>query len=220
MNVLAESNVTRGARRRAKTREAILDAAERAFTQHGFRGTKMEDVAFEADVAVGSIYSHFGNKDGLYAALVERAVERFGAYMQQAYQDEWTPLEQVMACGDSYLRFHLEHPGSFRFIAFEGVEGDGPVSGGDGVDALIAQFAATIQAAMDAGEARPMDARLAARFLWGAWNGTVALGLRRDGLALSETEIHDALQQARDIVLAGLGVPGHTARLRTTTSPE
>lgn len=232
MNQLAESNATRGARRRAQTRATILDAAERTFTDVGYRGAKIDAIADRADVAVGSLYSHFGGKDGLYLAVVERAVELFSRYMNQAYQPQWTPLEQAMACGDSYLRFHLEHPGAFRFLAFDDLDPAVPVDPelkarvAAGIDALIDEFSGKIQEAIDAGEARPLDARLAGRFLWGAWNGTVALGLRGDGLALTETEIHDALQQARDIVNAGLCAPSARdaggaplAQLRTTVSP-
>jgi AcrR family transcriptional regulator len=210
----------------------ILDAAERAFTEDGYRGVKIEAIADRADVAVGSIYSHFGNKDGLYLAVVERAVELFSRYMNQAYQPQWTPLEQVVACGDAYLRFHLEHPGAFRFLAFDDLDPAVPVDPAlqarvaAGIDALIDEFSAKIQEAIDAGEVRPLDARLVGRFLWGAWNGTVALGLRRDGIALTVTEIHDALQQARDIVNWGLCAPGAhdahgvpRAQLRTTASP-
>lgn len=232
MNPTTESNATRGARRRARTRAVILDAAERAFTEDGYRGVKVEAIADRADVAVGSIYSHFGSKDGLYLAVVERAVELFSRYMGQAYQPQWTPLEQVVACGDAYLRFHLEHPGAFRFLAFDDLDPAVPVDPelqarvAAGIDALIDEFSAKIQEAIDAGEVRPLDARLVGRFLWGAWNGTVALGLRRDGIALSETEIHDALQQARDIVNWGLCAPSARdaagaprAELRVTASP-
>ncbi len=234
MNVLAESNATRGARRRALTRSAILDAAERSFADVGYRRTKMEEVAERADVAIGSIYGHFGNKDGLYMAVVERSAELFARYLRQAYRPEWTALEQVVACGDAYLRFHLEHPGAFRFLAFDGVETDAPAvdaaqraRAGAGIAELIAEFEGKIQSAIDDGEARDLDARLAGRFLWGAWNGVVALGLRGDGMALDESEIHDALQQARDIVLAGLCAPQARdaagmplAQLRRTVSPS
>ncbi|WP_354702236.1 hypothetical protein DSM112329_02591 [Paraconexibacter sp. AEG42_29] len=232
MNPLAESNATRGARRRARTGAAILDAAERTFTDAGYRGAKMEDVADAADVAVGSIYSHFGNKDGLYLAVVERAVELFSRYMDQAYQDEWTPLEQVMACGDAYLRFHFEHPGAFRFLAFDDIDPAADIDAerrarvAAGIDALIEEFSGKIQEAVDAGEARPLDARLTGRFLWGAWNGMVALTQRSDGLALTEVELDAAILQARVIVNAGLcstaarGPDGEPrAQLRTTQSP-
>jgi TetR/AcrR family transcriptional regulator len=233
VNLLAESNSTRGARRRVRTRRAILDAAEALFAESGYRRTRMEDVAEQADVAIGSIYGHFGNKDGLYLALVERAVELFGRYLRQAYQPEWSPLEQVVACGDAYLRFHVEHPGAFRFLAFDGVETDTPVVDPEqrahvagGIDALISEFEAKIQEAIDAGEARQLDSRLVGRFLWGAWNGVVALGLRSDGIALGDADVQAALQQARDIVLAGLCAPAARdaaglprAQLRATASP-
>ncbi len=138
-----------------------------------------------------------------------------------------------MACGDSYLRFHLEHPGAFRFLAFDDLAADAhdrpraaARASPSGIDVLIDEFSAKIQEAIDSGEARPMDARLAGRFLWGAWNGTVALGLRRDGLALTETEIHDALQQAREMVNAGMCAPAARdsggaplTQLRATVSP-
>jgi AcrR family transcriptional regulator len=205
---------TRHDRRRERTREAILDAAERAFTAAGFADSRIDAIADEADVAVGSIYVHFGGKVGLWSALAERALERFDAYLQQAYQPEWTALEQVIACGDAYLRFHAEHPGSFRFLAFDGaqsgLEVDDPelqerIAGR--VAAILGGFESKIAEAMASGEARPGDARLYARFLWAAWNGTVALTARADGLALTDEEATACLQQARTMVLEGLSSP-------------
>lgn len=199
-------------RRRERTREAILDAAERAFVNEGYRGARIGDIAEAADVAVGSVYTHFGNKDGLYLALAERAMDLFARYMAEAYQPAWSPLEQVMAAGDTYLRFHLEHPGAFRFLAFEGVETRLPIVDealrarvADRVGALIDGFAAKIQEAIDAGEIdADLDAHLASRFLWGAWNGAVALGLRTDHLALTGKQVAACLQLARRLVLDGL----------------
>jgi AcrR family transcriptional regulator len=206
---------TRTERRQHRNREAILDAAEAAFIGGGYRGARIGDIADAADVAVGSIYTHFGNKDGLYLALVERATELFARYLDEAFRDEWSPLEQVMAAGDSYLRFYLEHPGAFRFLAFDGVETRLPVVDPtlsarvtERVTTLIDGFRAKIQAAIDAGEADAgLDAHLASRFLWGAWNGAVALGLRTDGLALDRGQVEACLQHARRLVLEGLTAP-------------
>ncbi len=144
----------RGARRAARTRAAILDAAEAAFRVGGYRGTRIEDVAEAADVSIGSIYNHFGDKDGLYHSLADRSAELFGRYIDAAYAAGETPLERVMACGDAYLRFHLEHPGAFRFLAFEGVEVAGPVADA----ALVARITRGISGILDSPR-RPASGR-------------------------------------------------------------
>jgi AcrR family transcriptional regulator len=203
----------RGERRAARTRAAILDAAETSFRDEGYRGARVEAIAATADVAVGSIYSHFGNKDGLYHALVERSVELFGAYMAQAYAAGETPLERVMAAGDAYLRFHLEHPGAFRFLAFDGVEAAPAVDAElrdrvtGRMDAILDGFRAQIQAAIDGGEARPLDAHRVSRFLWGAWNGVVALTLRTDRLALDDRTVEECIETGRRLIVEGLVAP-------------
>ena len=203
----------RGERRAARTRAAILDAAERAFRSGGYRATRMEDVAEAADVAVGSIYGHFGNKDGLYHALAERSVELFGEYMDRAYAAGATPLERVLAAGDSYLRFHLEHPGAFRFLAMGDADAGATIDDGlrgriaARTEELIERFRDEIQAAIDAGEARPLDAHDLSRFLWGAWNGVVGLTLRGDRMALDDDAVAACIQTGRRLVLEGLVAP-------------
>jgi AcrR family transcriptional regulator len=213
MNV---TTTNRHERRRARTRAAVLDAAEATFTLHGLEGSRIDAIADAADVSVGSIYSHFGSKDGLWTALAERALERFDRYLQQAYDPAWRPLDQVVACGDAYLRFHQDHPGSFRFLAFDGTAGRLPIDDPQAaarasarLEAIILGFEERIAAAMRAGEATHRDARLVARFLWAAWNGTVGLTLRADDLRLDEPELEACLEQARAIVMEGLAAPGH-----------
>lgn len=207
----------RVATRRTRTRAALLEAAERAFVRHGFNGVTMERLAEEADVSVGSIYGHFSNKDGLYVAVATRAVELFGEYLQRAYAASDSPLEQVMTAGDAYLRFHLEHPGLFRFIAFDGVESR-PSIANDAEDRVLAErlaavldgFRDRIGAAVACGEAGPhVDPELTARFLFGAWNGMVALTLRHDALGLDDAGISACTMQARRVVVEGLTAPAH-----------
>lgn len=50
----------------------ILDAAERAFADHGLEGASMRDIVREAGVNLATVYYHFDSKDGLMAAVLER----------------------------------------------------------------------------------------------------------------------------------------------------
>src|SRR5687767_3931280 len=56
----------------AETRNAILDAAERVFSERGVSHTSLEDIAKAAGVTRGAIYWHFKNKDELFSAMVNR----------------------------------------------------------------------------------------------------------------------------------------------------
>jgi len=51
-------------------RAAILDAAKRLFTTQGFAGVSMDQIAADAGVSKLTVYSHFGDKEALFAAAV------------------------------------------------------------------------------------------------------------------------------------------------------
>jgi TetR/AcrR family acrAB operon transcriptional repressor len=52
------------------TRENILTAALKVFSQNGYSATRLEDIAQAVGVTRGAIYHHFGGKEALYKALV------------------------------------------------------------------------------------------------------------------------------------------------------
>src|ERR687885_360400 len=83
-------------RRKARTEAAILDAAERHFLARGYEAARVDEIAAEADVAVGSIYNHFESKEGLYASLLERSLTTFEAYMEAEVPEGMSPIEKVL----------------------------------------------------------------------------------------------------------------------------
>ena len=56
------------------TRAAVLEAARSRFAEYGYDGTKLRDVAADADVDVALVSYHFRNKEGLFAAAMALAV--------------------------------------------------------------------------------------------------------------------------------------------------
>jgi AcrR family transcriptional regulator len=53
----------------------------RHFAEHGYRGASVEDIAGEVGVAKGTVFLHFGNKEGLFLAAYERAVGMLPAWL-------------------------------------------------------------------------------------------------------------------------------------------
>jgi TetR/AcrR family acrAB operon transcriptional repressor len=77
----------------AQTRQDLLAAALTVFSQKGYEAARLEDIAEISGVTRGAIYFHFGNKAGLFMALVEdastlgvqaidRAVEQGGTFAE------------------------------------------------------------------------------------------------------------------------------------------
>src|SRR5919204_3041870 len=70
--------ITSGATAR---RDRILDAAMRRFADHGYRGTRVEDVAADCGVAKGTVFLDFASKEGLFLAAFQRAVSLLPAWL-------------------------------------------------------------------------------------------------------------------------------------------
>jgi AcrR family transcriptional regulator len=214
---------SRSDRRKAATAAAIMEAAERHFLEKGFHATKIEDVATDADVATGSIYVHFGSKEGLYLALIERALHVEEGYLAAAFDPAKTPAEQLVAAGDAYLRFYVKHPGYFRMLAFPYFD-TRPKAKADPVAARVAQLAEAqvarlaraIAEAVEAGLVREVDPWRAAKFMWGAWVGVIALNLRPDRLRIRDDELASVLEEGRAMISFGLSAvrPAPPARRR------
>lgn len=197
---------TRSDRRKARTESAILRAAETAFIERGFHGVTMEEVAERADVAVGSIYVHFHNKEGLYLALLERAIEIEERYLDEALRQS-IPL---IAAAQAYLAFYLEHPGYYRMLNFPPFASDPVRASSAGmrlaerVEAQVVRLAACIQERIDMGILMPMDARRAAEFFHGAFSGVIALNMRGDQLRLEEAELRAVMDEGMRVVGEGI----------------
>ena len=64
-------------RRGARSREAVLDAAERLMADEGYEAATVARIVEEAGIPASSIYHYFGSKEGVLLAVLERGAQRF-----------------------------------------------------------------------------------------------------------------------------------------------
>src|SRR4051812_17686336 len=62
--------------KKAMTRTKLLDAAATVFARKGFAGASLDDVAEEAGLTKGAVYSNFANKDELISTLLDERLDR------------------------------------------------------------------------------------------------------------------------------------------------
>src|SRR4051794_26547 len=214
---LAEGRVAEGggrlARRKARTVSAILDAAERHFLERGYESTKVDDIAHDADVAVGSLYNHYGGKEALYGALIERALDLFEAYMDEDRDTDLSALDQTLDVAGRLARFARERPGQMRLLCLVEPAATAPHDELKEVSKRVTKSmadrerrtAALIEVAIRRGQVRPIDPRDAAAFLWSAWKGMLTLGPRAERAAPGrDRELRALLEAGLRIVVGGL----------------
>src|SRR5271168_1018608 len=62
-------------------RTRIIDTAMRQFAEHGYHAARVGDMAAELGIAKGSVFQHFGSKDGLFFEVYKKAVHSFPSYL-------------------------------------------------------------------------------------------------------------------------------------------
>ena len=75
----------------ADTRERIVATAQALFARFGLRKTTMEEIVRRANVAKGTFYKYFSNKEVLFLEVVERESETLTALLREAVCQALTP---------------------------------------------------------------------------------------------------------------------------------
>jgi AcrR family transcriptional regulator len=101
--------------RRAHKRHVMACALD-CFERDGLDAATIEQIRALADSSIGSIYHHFGNKDGLVAALFFAAMDDESALEAARLERVASPREAVEACVGSYLEWVSEQPRLARFM--------------------------------------------------------------------------------------------------------
>jgi AcrR family transcriptional regulator len=91
--------------RRARTRNALLEAAARGLSQSGYRNLVLERVAADAGYTRGALYHQFANKEELALAVVDWVRESWWAEMSPLIAEEDDPAAALVAVARAHAVF-------------------------------------------------------------------------------------------------------------------
>jgi AcrR family transcriptional regulator len=97
-------------------REEILRAALDAFTEKGFAAATIEDVRARSGASTGSIYHHFGGKEGLAAAIYVEGLNDFQQGFLRELRRHRPPEETIKGLVRHHLRWVARNADLARFI--------------------------------------------------------------------------------------------------------
>ncbi|HEY1274477.1 MAG TPA: TetR/AcrR family transcriptional regulator [Thermoleophilaceae bacterium] len=96
-------------------RASIVEAAGRLFGEHGYDGTRLDDVAAAAGVTKPILYRHFDGKRGLYLALLERHREDLGSFAG-AVPSEGPLRERLRAVLEVWFAYVETHSYAWKML--------------------------------------------------------------------------------------------------------
>ncbi len=91
-------------------RDRLLEIALREFSAHGFRGVSVTTIAREAGATPAMIHYYFGNKQGLYEAVLQHALGPILARLEAARSDPPVDEDLLPRFIQGYMRLLAENP--------------------------------------------------------------------------------------------------------------
>ncbi len=99
--------------------QKIILAATKVFAEKGFYNAKVADVAKEAQVADGTIYLYFKNKDDLLISIFEESMDRFTALVRKNLETTSHAVEKLRRFISLHLEWVKEHQHTAQVLQVE-----------------------------------------------------------------------------------------------------
>ncbi len=197
-------------RRKARTRQALIDAAVRLIADGRGDRASIAEITEEADIGFGSFYNHFDSKEQLFQTASEEVLERWGQLIDRATADITDPAERFAAGPRTSGRLGWTHPDIAGFLTGASLDAL-DIPGG-----LAPRALRDIGAGQAAGRFTVPDAEIALSAVAGGLLGLLRMCQRHPD-RVTETTV-DQLAEAE---LRLLGVPAdEAARLTALPLPD
>jgi AcrR family transcriptional regulator len=127
-------------------REQLLGVGRALFAERGFDGTSIEEIAARANVSKPVVYEHFGGKEGLYAVVVDREMERLLTSITTALGSETHPRVVLERAALALLDYIEKSTDGFRILVRDSPapHGTGGFTGG-GFASLLSDAASQVE---------------------------------------------------------------------------
>jgi len=181
-------------------RTAMMQASVRVFAEKGYHAATIRDIVQEANVAVGTFYFYFPDKETLFVHLYEETAHFLLQAIQQGVQSRTTLPHQISAGLKAYINIAVYEPAIVQLLLVGGV-GAVPslaTKRTEFRERLINSWQLPLDSALDSALIVPQHTRRTAEALAGAFDEVILSLLNNPA---PESEADAALQDLVDFTL-------------------
>ncbi|TAJ28396.1 TetR/AcrR family transcriptional regulator [Bosea sp. (in: a-proteobacteria)] len=99
----------------------ILDAARQEFVENGLSGARVDEIAARTATSKRMIYYYFGDKEGLYRAVLEAMYDRIRSFERDLDLASLPPREAMVRLVEFTFDYHVDNPDFVRMVMVENV---------------------------------------------------------------------------------------------------
>lgn len=136
-----------------QTRREVIEAAIAEFSEKGFSGGRVDDIAARMRTTKRMIYYYFGGKEQLYAAVLEHMYGRMRDAEQALHLDTLPAIEALRRLVDVTFDHHAMHPEFVRLVSVENIHEARIVAASPTIPARNAAIIGTLGALIARGQA-------------------------------------------------------------------
>ena len=214
-----------GTRIAARNKLAILDAAIGVFTEKGYDGASIAEIAKRSKLPKANVYYYFGSKEAIYKTLIGDLIAQWDKALSELTVER-EPAEAIAGYIRAKLEFSRRHAAQSRMFANEAVHGGRFISRKDRAHmlAITLEKAEIFKAWAAAGKMDPVDPIHLFILLWGSTQYYADFGVLAQSHLQTRRLGADDYQQAAetliDVVLKGCGIARQSGGRKPLARPK
>ncbi|MFD4328501.1 TetR/AcrR family transcriptional regulator [Nocardioides sp. NPDC058538] len=104
-----------------RTRSELLEVATEVFSEQGYSGARVDEIAERTRTTKRMIYYYFGGKEGLFLAVLEAAYRRIRELEQSLHAGDLEPVDAIRRIAELTFDHHVDHPDFIRLVSVENI---------------------------------------------------------------------------------------------------
>ena len=184
-----------------ETRDRIRKAAVKVISREGFFNTRMQDIADQAGLAVGTIYNYFSSKDKVLAYIFKSEMKRRMEIMSDLKEKELSTEKLLQEFLNRHFTVLIENPDLGRVLVREKDFSRGEKSDQikEHMNSLIKMLEKIFEAGIQKEEIKEINTHLMAVYFFGSMQGVIEYSLTQPEIKLLEKAPQFIMERINDI---------------------
>ena len=186
-----------------RTKRLIFESAIRTFSECGYRGATMDDIAASAGLAKGTLYYHFTSKEEIFNFIVEEGIKILQNQVEGIKTEDIGPIEKLVKISEIQLSFLYGYTDFFKVVMSQlwGNE-KRQAELREKVRGYIYEIEVYIKEGMDQGKIEQNDSELMAYQFFGA----LCIAAIYESINIEKIDLDNTIKKTMEFTLKGLGI--------------